>query len=343
MKTLKILATALLTLALSISATGCGTNVSTTSAKTSEDVADSSYTIRIGVNSLDNNFLLKILDNHTGFLKDRGINLETTEFSAGINTIDAITTDTVDIGLFATYAGVNRIGNTIDDTELRAFAMIYKTQNYYLYVNPNTISTPEDLAGHVAVSQAGVVFEYYYGELFKQYGINPDDVTIANVSSVQEALALANNGQGDAYWVASANESMFKEQGWEKLLGIGDINVAMYTFLVANESYLEEHKDEVANYLTVSEEGFNYIDENLDEFADWIEEDIGLDQQIFKDTWNSKSHYYSFEQEAYDDLDYVKNWCYENGRFDTDYDVADFINTDALSEAFPDRVTWSAK
>ena len=96
----KLILSLLLAFSLSISATGCGSNASSVSAKTNDGVGSDNpdeFTIRIGVNSLDNNFLLKILDNHTDFLKDKGITLETTEFSAGINTIDAITTDTVDI------------------------------------------------------------------------------------------------------------------------------------------------------------------------------------------------------------------------------------------------------
>jgi NitT/TauT family transport system substrate-binding protein len=67
------------------------------------------FSIRVGVNSSDDNQYLKILDDHTGFLKDRGIDLVTTEFAAGINTIDAITTGQLDIGNFADYAGINRI------------------------------------------------------------------------------------------------------------------------------------------------------------------------------------------------------------------------------------------
>lgn len=348
MKIYKLLISMILALSLGISATGCGNASSANAANTAEkkdtgakDSAEE-FTIRIGVNSLDNNFLLKILDNHTGFLKDKGINLETTEFAAGINTIDAITTDSVDIGLFATYAGVNRIGNTLGNSELRAFAMIDKTANYALYANPDTVKKPEDLVGHVGVSQSGVVFEYYYGELFNQYGINPDDVTIANVSSVQEALALAANGGGDAYWTAAANYSKFEEQGWKKVIGIDELGIYMYTFLVANESYLDAHKEEVAKYLEVSEEGFAYINDNLDEFADWVSADTGLDRDIFITDWKAKRHEYSFEQEAYDDLVKVKDWCYENGRFDTNYDISEYINTDALQLYKPESVSWSA-
>ena len=76
MKLYKLLLGVLLAFSLTLTATGCGSNASSVSAKTndSSEVTDNpdEFTIRIGVNSLDNNFLLKILDNHTGFLKDKG-------------------------------------------------------------------------------------------------------------------------------------------------------------------------------------------------------------------------------------------------------------------------------
>lgn len=41
--------------------------------------------------------------------KTKGVTFEISEFAAGINTIDAITTGQLDIGNFADYAGINRI------------------------------------------------------------------------------------------------------------------------------------------------------------------------------------------------------------------------------------------
>lgn len=301
------------------------------------------FTIRVGVNSSDDNQYLKILDDHTGFLKDRGIDLVTTEFAAGINTIDAITTGQLDVGLFADYAGVNRIGNTLADTELRAFATIKQTTAYDLWVNPETIKEPKDLEGKIGISQAGVVFEYEYGKLFQTYDLDKSKVEIVNVQSVQEALSLAATGGADAYWTHQKNAQKFEEVGWEPLVSIADIDATMFTFLVANDSYLREHQAEVAKFLAVSEEGFAYITEHLDEFADWVEADIGLAKDIVKKGWETESHGYTFKQEAYEDLDKVEKWCAENGNFPKAYDVADFINTDALALIHPDLVTWSAK
>ena len=306
-----------------------------------DDVGE--FTIRVGVNSGDGNQYLKILDNHTNFLKDRGINLETTEFAAGINTIDAITTDQLDVGLFADYAGVNRIGNTLADTELRAFAMIRKSTNTDLYVNPNKIKEPKDIEGATAISMAGVVFEYDYGKFFETYDIDKSKVEIVNVGSAQEAIALAATNGADSFWVNKQIAPKFEEAGWKPLVNLADVDATMFSFLVANESYLEEHQAEVAKFLAVSDEAFEYIDANIDEFADWVQADIGLEKDLVIRGWKEASHKYTFPQEAYEDLLKVEDWCYHNGNFPTEYDFTDYINTDALALVSPDEVTWTAK
>lgn len=338
----KILRVSAIVFALAIGIVGCG-NVNEQEASQSAKGSQENFTIRVGVCSGDNNHLLKVLDDHTGFLKDRGINLEVTEFAAGINTIDAITTNQLDIGLFADYAGVNRIGNTLDDTDLRAFATINKTNAYDLYVDPEKVKTPEDIVGKTVISMAGVVYEYDYGKLFEKYNIDPESVNVVNVSSVQEALAIAQSKEGIAFWVHSSIAPEFEKQGWKSLLSIGDIDATMYTFLVANNSFLTKNQSKVAKFLSVSEEAFQYIDENKDEFFSWVEADLGLKKELGIANWDASDHKYTFEQEAYEDLVKVEKWCYNNGNFDKDYDVGDFINTDALKEVSPDRVNWTKK
>lgn len=342
--------------ALSLTVTACGgagnkgntdTDTDVQSVAKEAEAADTSaeegFTIRVGTTSGDQNQYLKIVDDHTGLFKDKGIDFQTTEFAAGINTIDAITTGQLDVGSFADYAGVNRIGNTVAGTELRAFANSNIVTSYDLYVNPEVIKSGEDLQEAKLVSMAGVVYEYDYGKLFEKYNVDKEQAELINVNSIQEALALAAAGEGDAFWSSTQTNAMFAEYGWEPFVNIADIDATMYAYLVANQSYLEEHHDEVVEFLKVSEEGFKYISDNIEQVAEWVNEETGLDKELVISGWQSSEHAYSFSQEAYDDLVKVKDWCYENGNFDTDYNVADYVNTDALAEAFPDRVNWKAE
>lgn len=303
-----------------------------------DDVAP--FTIRVGINANSDQYYLKVLDEHTNFFADYGITYETSEFAAGINTIDALTINQLDIGLFADYAGVNRIGNTVSDTHLKTILNTGNNNSYALYVNPEKIKSGEDLKGANLVSMPGVVFEYEYGKAFEYYGIDPADTNIVNVSSVAEAVALAASGEGDSFWASESVQPQFEAYGWQPLVDIATVDARMYTFLVSTSDYLDTHQREVAKFLKATREGLQYIDEHQDEVAEWVNADTGYDKELFKKTWNELDHNYQFKQDAYDDLVKVKDWCYKNGNFDTDYKVEDFIDTSALSLVYPDSVDW---
>ena len=306
-----------------------------------DDVAP--FTIRVGINANSDQYYLKVLDEHTNFFADYGITYETTEFAAGINTIDALTINQLDIGIFADYAGVNRIGNTVSDTHLKTIVNTGNNNSYELYVNPEKIKSGDDLKGANLVSMPGVVFEYEYGKAFEYYGIDPADTNIVNVSSVAEAVALAASGDGDAFWANESVQPQFEAYGWQPLVDIATVDARMYTFLVSTSDYLDTHQREVAKFLKATREGLQYIDEHQDEVAEWVNADTGYDKELFKKTWNELDHNYQFKQDAYDDLVKVKDWCYKNGNFDTDYKVEDFIDTSALSLVYPDSVDWKAQ
>ena len=73
-----------------------------------------------------------------GIFEKYGISLETSEYAAGINTVDAIATGTADTGLLADFAAVNRIGNTLDNTNLVIFSDLSSSVSYNggLFVAP---------------------------------------------------------------------------------------------------------------------------------------------------------------------------------------------------------------
>ena len=112
----------LLTAALVLGVTGCG---NTTEKKTTEQANGSSeeltteagetQTVRLGVWTGGIDHYLAVVGTEQGIFQKHGIDLETTEFASGINTIDAIVTGQLDIGMIADFAGVNRIGNTQDN------------------------------------------------------------------------------------------------------------------------------------------------------------------------------------------------------------------------------------
>lgn len=95
---------------------GCGNSSTQTTDKTASSDASSSggdlVTVRDAVMTGQLDQYATEIGLWQGIFEKYGIDLQTTEFVAGINTIDAVVNGTADIGMMADYAAVNRLGNT---------------------------------------------------------------------------------------------------------------------------------------------------------------------------------------------------------------------------------------
>lgn len=208
--------------------TGCGSvagsKASASSRKTtaSSDAAASKSSgsltnVRLGIMTGYVDQIIAIVAQQKGFYKENGLNVTTSEYAAGINTVDAATTDQIDIGLVADYAYVNRIGNTAGDSELRLIANFASSSNTSLYVNPKTVKSLSDLKGKNIIELPGTVWEYWAALSIQSAGLTTKDVHLTKVSSNAEALAVAQSGEGDAFWANGEPESKLQELGWKKL------------------------------------------------------------------------------------------------------------------------------
>lgn len=153
-----------------------------------------------------------------GIFEKYGIELKVTEFAAGINTIDAIVTDQVDIGNLADYAAINRLGNTQDDTDLRLIANFSSSSTGKLYVNPKEVTSLTDLSGKGLVTLAGTVWDYWNAKTLEQAGIEGDQQVLVNVDSAQAALGVMTTGEGVAFWASGTNAKNLRKQGWNRFL-----------------------------------------------------------------------------------------------------------------------------
>ena len=111
---------------------GCGNSSTQTTDKTAYSDASSSggdlVTVRDAVMTGQLDQYATEIGLWQGIFEKYGIDLQTTEFVAGINTIDAVVNGTADIGMMADYAAVNRLGNTLDATNLHT--TIATSRNY---------------------------------------------------------------------------------------------------------------------------------------------------------------------------------------------------------------------
>ena len=151
-----------------------------------------------------------------GIFEKYNIDLETTEYAVGINTVDAIVNGTADTGLLADFAAVNRIGNTLHDTNLNLFAELSssKATDGGVYVAPeyaDNLSKLADSAGWI--TNIGTVSEYYNWQGQVALGLDPSTQKVVNTDSTQTALAAASKGEASAVVASGSLAKKYEDLG----------------------------------------------------------------------------------------------------------------------------------
>ena len=190
------------TLALSVGLlSGCGSTSDTKSSKSSDSDL---VTVRDAVMTGQLDQYATEIGLWQGIFEKYGIDLQTTEFVAGINTIDAVVNGTADIGMMADYATVNRLGNTLEDTNLKIFSQLSAGQTALsggLYVDPKYKDNLEALDGSAGfMYQEGTVTYYYTSKSIEYLGLDESKQNLINTDSSQTRLALIKQGGASAVY-----------------------------------------------------------------------------------------------------------------------------------------------
>ncbi len=335
----KLLAAAL-TLTLAVAAlTGCGETNSNNSTGSNSDLKP----LRIAVMTGQPDQYIAEIGVKEGIFEKYGIDLQATEYIYGINTIDAIVNGTADLGEMADYATVNRLGNTYGATDLVVFSELTGSSENVggLYVAPEYADNLAALDGSKGfMSTTGTVIDYYVAKSIEWLGFDYDKQNIIAIDSTQTGLALAKSGEASAYVVSGANTKYFEEIGWKLVASFDDIGLETGSYMLANRSFVDANSELIANYLKAFEEVKVYIDNNLDDSATYLAGKLGIVEEDFKTSWKNLNIKPGLSKEAVDHLNDIREWAYNAGRFEAQYDIVEFFDADAAKIAFPERVTF---
>lgn len=353
----KLIGLLLATLLVVSGVTGCSNSASNESSSTSDMADTASSTTPTGTTSSNELQKLRVavmtgtftqytalIGKEQGIFEKYGIDLEITEYAAGINTIDAVVSGQADVGMMADFAVVNRIGNTLDSTNLIMFSEIQGgSVNGGLYVAPEYADNTKELDGKGFISTVGTVSEYYNSVVFKYLGLDESKQKLLNSDGSSTSLALAQSGDAAAIFTSGANGSYFEELGWKKAISGADLGISTYSYYLTTSDYNKESTQLLANFLKATQESYDYIKSNLDDTAAYLESTLGIDAKNFINDWSVAESRIGFSEEGAKQLETIAAWAYENGKYDSEYDVRKYINTDALGIAFPDKITLTVK
>ena len=282
-----------------------------------------------------------------GIYKKYGIDLQTTEYGRGINTMDAVANNTADIGNLATYAVINRIGNTLKDTNLVIFSEQSSgaLQTGGLYVAPEYANNLKALDGSRGfISIRGTVSDYSTSRVIEYLGLDEKKQNIVQSDSVATNLAIIKNNEASAIYTDGTSGQRIEQSGWvlavpsEKITESGT-KIQGGGFYLTTKEYNENNKETLGKWLKATEESFNYIVNHMDESADYIAAKSGINPDDFKKNWESIKSRVGFTEQGIQDLKEMEQWAYSHGNIPEDFDITQFIDYSAAKAGIPDKVT----
>lgn len=325
---------------------GCNNGKDNVSKENRENITSNStqekFKIRIGADSAAFSFPFRVALEE-GILKKHNIDAEITTFSYGIDTLNALILDQVDVGEAMDFAVGTRIG---DNSNLQVVSFIGSPSKNgsELYVVGDDIKSPSDLAGKRIGVQKGTVNEYIWAQLLKKYNVDPNSEKMNYLQSDAELITAFTSGQLDALWVsASKKDTVLKTKDTKSLGDYSLVDFRMRGYAVLKKDFINNNREGVKQFLLALNEANEFIANNPEKTAEIAYKDLKIPKEdALKDIENYE-YKVRFLKEDFDHVNNVINWSIQNGLIKKKYDFKDYLDVSLLKEALPDSVTYENK
>lgn len=343
MKSKLILAAGSLAVASSLLLNACSKPATTLTGATAGASGSTSEltTVRLGLMANSDGAYVAAIAQEEGYFKKYGINVQTTTVSAGIDTVNSIAMNQLDIGYVADFAALNRFGASAQ-SDLRIFSKLSSSGSSAnkLYVAKN-INSLSDLKGKGFVTHKGTVVEYWDARTLEKAGLKQSDVTLVPVSSGQESYAVMVSGQASAVWASGQDAQKLEQTGKFKVLAVqSDIIAPTIAFAISTKSYLSKNKKSAEAYLKAYNDGIKLIQSDPDKAAGIVNKTLNIPKDTVLAGFKSTNYEVGFKQSDYDALSGIYTWLKDSSLLKNTYDLHTYIDTTALKEAFPKAVSY---
>lgn len=334
----KVIAT-VLAFALTISAVGCSSqgNKGTSDEKAQANAKElTKVSIGIDYGSLA---YLQVIALQKGYFEENGIDAELVSYAAGIDTLNGIVLNEVQIGTGYDYAACTRLA---EKSNLRLAATLLRdaADARWFATTVEGATTAADLKGKTIGILQGTLEEYLWAKELESVGLTAEDVKISYFSSKAEVITALESGSIDAAIGTKEYETQIEAiANVSSINNQGDIGELAEAYVFADETFLTEQSEVFANYLKSIEQAKEFIENNEDEAAQVCADYLTLKKEDVTSSFAAYEYDIAFTQEDYDHINGIAVWCKENGVTE-EFEVKDYMNIDAITSLFPDNVTY---
>ncbi|MFT8889599.1 MAG: ABC transporter substrate-binding protein [Ethanoligenens sp.] len=339
MKRIKVTATILgASVALSVLLSGCGKSGTNTSSGSKQLT-----TVRVGVMSDSVSEYVPIIGKNQKIFQKYGLDVQSTAFAAGINTVDAVTLNQMDFGMAADFAILNRFATT-GKSDLRILAVtnvsdLNSDAGYKFYAKG--LTSIKELAGKSIVVQKGTVGEYWIAKLLDKAGVSASSVKLLPVGSPQEGVAIVQSGQAVGMWASGkAAQALTPLSGIKSIADLKTLNAPTVSVEVSTNSYLTKNKTTAENFLKAYNDVYSFINKNPEKAAEILQNANNIPKEQALLNLKASQNIIQFKQQNIDLLDQINAWGQSQGLFKNKVDVRNFLNLDALKAVFPNQVSY---
>jgi len=289
------------------------------------------------------NSLPQLAARELGYFAEEGVNIQFRVNSMGVDTMDQIIGQDVDLGTGAHWALVNRmtqpnlgLGGVMCDWGVPTELMVSEE-----------IENLSDLKGKTIAVIQGSVWDYFLARTLEAAGLTEDDITLSNFSAPIDYLGAGIRGDINAGWFYATDLIKAKEAleplGWHSVATAEDIAPDVlkgWVPLPISIKTATKNPVAIAGAIKAYKRGMDWINENPKEAAELASKLMGLSVEDAANLIPSYHFNVGFPKETVELMEKMKEYALQKGYIApiNDYNFDEKIIFEPMKIAFPELV-----
>ncbi|HCC00177.1 MAG TPA: nitrate ABC transporter substrate-binding protein [Ruminococcaceae bacterium] len=305
---------------------------------TSGDADQKLVPLRVGVDSGTFSTGYRVAD-LKGFFKENGIDAQVTTFSFGGDTVNAILTGQVDVGVAFDFTLLARLNS-------KKVKILSRVQTCAPDVNKivarDGITSPTQLSGKSFGVARGTIGEYATAMVINHYQLK--DVNQVKLSSNADIVAALQRGDIKAsLFSGTALKQALAVKGARVIGTLKDIDAKSLTsrgFIVASSDYAKKNPKALAKLLKSVNKAIDWTNKDKNRAADLLSKSLTTPKDSTLTELNGYTFTMGLSTDDVQSLKSINDFAAQHGLYSTNFQLADMIDTEPLKLAYPNKLTY---
>ncbi len=263
------------------------------------------------------------------YFEDYDVELEVNELQSGPIANEAFAAGEAD---FAVMGHMPAITGIASDYGVKIIGIATKSDYSGTVVVPadSDVSSIEDLKGKKVGTYIGGSWHYILSVYLQNVGLTLDDIELLNTT--QETASGIRTGELDAGVIGPDTALVLVNEGSGKVIAETP-GEPLYATISASEEFIADHPDLTKAYLKALKGSYEYINDNLDDYFAYYEEQTGTTTDSLRATWDLTDRTVrSFDDSDIQAIDNLIEWMKNEEFISSDIKADDAIDDTLIKE-----------